>query len=85
MYVKRSDYCCMDDDDDDDNDDDDNDDDDNRDDDNDGNPKISSWPWHFYLVRIRKLIQKLLHQQVLQQLNSRERQETAGNESASQG
>ena len=82
MYVKRSDDCCMDDYDDD---EDDKDDDDNSDDDNDGNQKLSLWPWHFYLVRIRKLIQMLLHQQVLQQLKSRERQETAGNESASQG
>ena len=59
MYVKRSDYCCMDDDDDD---ADDKDDDDSSDDDNDGNPKLSLWPWHFDLVRMRKLIQKLLHQ-----------------------
>ena len=41
---------------------DDNDDDDDDDDGNDGNPKLSQWPWRFYLVSIRKLIQKLLHQ-----------------------
>ena len=71
--VKRSDACCVDDDDDDhhdsnvddddadddadDNDDNDADDDDNNDDDSDGNPKLSLWPWRFYLVSIRKLIQ----------------------------
>ena len=48
------------DDDDDDDDADDNDDDDadddHNDDDSDGNPKLSLWPWHFYLVSIRKLI-----------------------------
>ena len=49
----------VDDDDADDNDDDDDDDadDDNNDDDSDGNPKLSLWPWRFYLVSIRKLIQ----------------------------
>ena len=81
--MKRSDACCVDDDDDDDDDsnvDDDDDgdddaDDDNNDDDSDGNPKLSLWPWRFCLVSIRKLIQKLLYQQLLQ--------ETAGNESAS--
>ena len=51
-----------DDDDADDNDDDDDSDDDHNDDDSDGNPKLSLWPWRFYLVSIRKLIQKLLHQ-----------------------
>ena len=48
------------DDDDDDDDADDNDDDaddDHNDDDSDGNPKLSLWPWRFYLVSIRKLIQ----------------------------
>ena len=54
------------DDDDDDDDADDNDDDDadddHNDDDSDRNPKLSLWPWRFYLVSIRKLIQKLLHQ-----------------------
>ena len=70
--VKRSDACCVDDDDDDDDDsnvddddadddaddnDDDDVDDDDSDDDNDGNPKLSLWPWRFYLVSIRKLIQ----------------------------
>ena len=67
--MKRSDACCVDDDDDDDddsnvddddaddNDDDDADDDNNNDDDSDGNPKLSLWPWRFYLVSIRKLIQ----------------------------
>ena len=57
MYVKRSDYCCMDDDDDDaDDDEDDNNDGDNNVNDRDGNPKLSLWPWRFYLVSIRKLI-----------------------------
>ena len=62
--VKRSDACYVDDDDDDDDDsnvddddaDDDADDNDDNDDDSDGNPKISLWPWRFYLVSIRKLI-----------------------------
>ena len=57
MYVKRSDYCCMDDDDDNaDDDEDDNNDGDNNVNDRDGNPKLSLWPWRFYLVSIRKLI-----------------------------
>ena len=75
--VKRFDACCVVDDDDDDDDsnvdeddadddaddnDDDDGDDDNNNDDSDGNPKLSQWPWRFYLVSIRKLIQKLLHQ-----------------------
>ena len=58
--MKRSDACCMDDDDDDDDADDNDDDDaddDNNDDDSDGKPKLSLWPWRFYLVSIRKLIQ----------------------------
>ena len=61
--MKRSDACCVDDDDDDDDaddngdDDDDDADDENNNDDSDENPKLSLWPWRFYLVSIRKLIQ----------------------------
>ena len=59
---KRSDAGYVDDDDEDDDDnnvddDDDDADDNNNDDDSDGNPNLSLWPWRFYLVSIRKLIQ----------------------------